>query len=163
MATIILLSVFLAACLMALRFAVDSRDGFLAVRHDLVDATPGAPVRASNRPLEATSNATEVRHLVWGEPILAPGIPRFPVLAAIDKTRDPGAVPFASDPDAEFLESRARALTSAHWSDTAWLTGQIDKARFDRVCQELDCERAARQASVVQVIVEPVAPAPIPR
>lgn len=120
--------------LLARRFGADSRPALRSEEHRF--ALAGMLWDAPARP-----HAPVVRSLLWEPTFVAGASPSFPTLRALDRARDPGQPLFATDPDAERLERRARQLTDQHWSEFAWLTGRIDQGRFDLVCDALDRER----------------------
>ena len=136
--------------LLAIRFGVDSRPGIRSHEHDLVDS--GMFRDASSQPAVMTRTAAAaadgpaIKQLVWAQTLPAqsgsPSSP-YPMLRALDLARDPGQPAFATDPNAALLETRARQLTDLYWSELAWLTGLIDKAQFDAVCDALERERLA--------------------
>jgi len=134
--------------LLAHRFGDDSRptlrseEDRLAATGMIWDSSAGTPGPVDTNPIPPEVKADPVvSHLVWtpvpaGSPAAA-----FPTLQALDRARDPGRAPFATDPDAAFLEQRARHLIDHHWSERVWLTGLVDRARFDRVCDTLERDR----------------------
>ncbi len=137
--------------LLAHRFGADSRPTIRSAEHRLAatgmiwDAeTRPAPI--TTKPATPTAKADPVvSHLVWTPvPAASPASP-FPTLRALDRARDPGKSPFATDPDAAFLEQRARHLIDQHWSERVWLTGLVDRARFERLCGTLERERQDRK------------------
>jgi hypothetical protein len=65
------------------------------------------------------------------------------MLAAIDRALDGARPRFASAANAAHLESRARELTEQYWGESAWLTGHVPAAAFERVCAALESERIA--------------------
>ncbi len=85
-----------------------------------------------------------------------------PTLHAIDQVRGDGARPFGSDPDAAALERRALEIIDQTWSETVWLTGCIDRARFDALCASLEYHRS-QTVSAVELVVVRGLPAETPR
>ena len=91
----------------------------------------------------ATIGGPVIKQLVWA-PVMedtTTNHPHYPTLAAIDRARGTGHQPFASAPNADALEQRARELVDDYWSEMVWLTGLIDGARFDALCAALENSR----------------------
>lgn len=61
----------------------------------------------------------------------------YPTLAFIERGLESGSGPLTTAANAAALESRARELVAAYWSDTAWTTGAVPWQAFDRVVTEL--------------------------
>ncbi|HYI26136.1 MAG TPA: hypothetical protein VD767_12065 [Thermomicrobiales bacterium] len=140
-----------AVGLLALRFGADSRPTVRSAEHRL--AATGMTWDVETRPASISAKAVApvaradpvISHLAWTPvPPANPASP-YPTLRALDRARDPGESPFATDPDAAFLEQRARHLIDQHWSERVWLTGFVDCARFERLCGTLERERQDRQ------------------
>lgn len=144
--------------LLAHRFGADSRPAIrseedrLAATGMIWESAAGTPTPALSNPAGPAVKADPVvSHLVWTPvPAGSPASP-FPTLHALDRARDPGRAPFATDPDAAFLEQRARHLIDRHWSERVWLTGFVDRARFERLCDTLERERQDRREARRQV------------
>lgn len=132
--------------LLAIRFGADSRPAIRSDEHRLADAGvmwPSEPIATSAAPA-SRPDTPQVRHVLWTSAPTArrrSSVPTFPTLEALDRAREPGSDPFATDPNAARLEGRARQLTDEHWSEWVWLIGRVDQARFDLVCNALDHER----------------------
>lgn len=104
------------------------------------------PTPISTGPADPAATADPVVIHLVSAPVPAPSQPSlFPTLRALDSARDPGESPFATDPAAAFLEQRARHLIDQQWSERVWLTGFVDRARFERVCGTLERERQDQQ------------------
>ncbi|MDQ3654838.1 MAG: hypothetical protein M3457_07150 [Chloroflexota bacterium] len=149
--------------LLAMRFGADSRPALRSDEHRLAaagmvwDAPSKAPEPVADTPGKAVAaDDPAVRHVVWA-PMLAAhsgmASSPFPTLRALDRARAPGQPPFATDPNAERLEQRARRLIDRHWSERVWLTGFVDRSRFDLVCDTLERERQDRRQCVDVIVV----------
>jgi len=156
---------------LAIRFGADSRPTIRSDEHRLAlagmvwdaGARPTSPA-ADSLPTPPVADDPLVRHVVWAPTLAAPAghpAPPFPTLLALDGARDPGQFPFATDPDAARLEQRARRLIDQHWSERVWLTGRIDQARLDLVCDALERERQSLQRQHIDVVVVSDHPTPI--
>lgn len=155
METLVALAAILCLGVLAIRFGADSRPRLRSHEHRLADSgmawdplsRPTVPPTAISPPAHMAADGPVIGALEPGTTSGA-GSTAFPTLQAIDLARDPGQPAFATDPNAAQLEQRARHLTSQHWSEFAWLTGAIDKARFDAVCDALERERLAKDIEV---------------
>lgn len=150
----ILFFLLIILALLAHRFGADSRAGFQPSAHDQGRAgiawipAPLVPAPASNLDTGTGEPVAASPDRALASPCPDANSP-YPTLNAIDRARGTGPRPFAADPDAAYLERRARDLTGRYWSDHAWLTGMIDQARLDTVCRELDRERRGLGATVL--------------
>jgi hypothetical protein len=104
----------------AARFGRDSRERFSSAERELagrgvtwgdLETHPGDQVPAAKRP--------------------------YPTLALIEQALDERPGHLTNAPNAAALEVRARQLAAEYWSDTAWMTGIVPRASFDRVVAEL--------------------------
>jgi hypothetical protein len=151
MELILVVAVLAALGVLALRFGVDSRQGFESPEHVLAsrgvvrDDTPGIPARRD----EPT---------ILIAPVPAAG-ESYPTLRAIDVARGEGIPPLAKDPNAPRLESRARDLTDQYWSETAWLTGRVPHRSFETVAAALERDRAVPADKVTLLIMRETASA----
>jgi hypothetical protein len=103
----------------------------------------------------ATVSGPIIKQLVWA-PVTedtATNHPQYPTLAAIDRVRGTAQQPFATAPNADALEMRARELVDEYWSEMVWLTGLIDEARFDALCAALENSRPMPGQDVELVVV----------
>jgi hypothetical protein len=147
--------------LLALRPGTRSR--LTRTSNELRLARPGMmrePAAGNASPVVTDPATTEVQadlgvsHLVWTPvPAGAPASP-YPTLLALDRAREPGHAAFATGPDAAFLEQRARHLIDRHWSERVWMTGFVDRARFDRLCDTLEHDRQVLQQQRLDVVVD---------
>lgn len=157
--------------LLAIRFGADSRPAIRSDEHRL--ALTGMVWDAGSRPaasvadppaLPVAADDPTIRHLLWTPaPAAQAGSPASPfsILQALDHARDPEQPLFATDPEAEVLEQRARHLTDQNWSEHVWLTGRIDQARLDLVCDALERERQSLHRQHIDVVVVSDHPTPI--
>lgn len=151
MEALIPLLALVAFAVLAMRYGADSRPAIQS--HEQQLASSGLTWDPSSRSTEPSANASPsalvaaegaaIGQMVGMHPETTPAA--YATLNAIDLARDSGQPAFATDPDAAWLEMRARQLTDQHWSECAWLTGRIDRARLETVCHILDRERVARQ------------------
>jgi hypothetical protein len=136
--------------MLAMRFGTDSRPSIQSEEHRL--AAGGMVWDAMSRPApvadpqaaSATVDEPMLAQVVWGLPLaVSAGDPAspFPTLAAIDLARGSDQPAFATDPNAALLEDHARQVIDQSWSELVWLTGLVDKARFNNLCNQLDHER----------------------
>lgn len=142
----------IALAYLAVRYGTDSRPTLESREHFLAHTGFGrdSSVRlATSTPPDATAPAAPtVTEVVLR--VLPLESSRYPTLDAIDIARGPGHEPFSASLNAQDLERHARELTDQHWSELAWLTGRIDRDRFDVVCAVLERERS-RVSNVVVV------------
>ncbi len=63
--------------------------------------------------------------------------PRYPTLSFIERSQNVSTASLTACVNAAALEGLARDLVVRYWSDTAWTTGVVPRAAFDRVVTEL--------------------------
>jgi hypothetical protein len=148
MEALIPLVILVTVAALAKRSDGNSRPTIHSKKHRL--ANPGVTWDGSRSQVTApTTDVTErddklhVRQVMW-VPVLE-NAAQFPTLRWLDAACEPGRAAFAADPNAALLEPLARELVDERWSEYAWLTGQVDAARFDAVCARLERERKAWQ------------------
>lgn len=150
MEALIVIVALISLGMLAVRFGADSRTSIQSEEHRLAaggmvwDAMV-RPAPVADSQAASTTVAEPMRaQVVWG-PALAtsPGSASSPVptLVAIDLARGSDQPAFATDPNAALLEVHARQVIDRSWSERVWITGLIDEARFNDLCNQLDRER----------------------
>ena len=148
MEALIIVGVLIFLGMLAMRFGADSRPSIQSEEHRL--AVGNMVWDAMSRPVadpQPASNITDqamTTQVVWVLPLgvsAADAASPFPTLAAIDLARGPDQPAFATGPNAALLEELARQVIDQSWSERVWLTGLVDEARFNELCNQLDHER----------------------
>jgi hypothetical protein len=136
--------------MLAMRFGADSRPSIHSEEHRLAvggmvwDAMSRPEPVADRLPASTIKDEPMTAQVVL---VLPPAVSAansaspFPILAAIDLVRGPDQPAFAADPNATLLEELARQVIDQSWSERVWLTGLVDEARFNALCNQLDHER----------------------
>ena len=149
MEALIIVVALISLGMLAMRFGADSRPSIQSEEHRLAvggmvwDAMSRPASVADPQPASNTMDEPMLRR--WSGRARSPsaGDPAspFPTLAAIDLARGSDQPAFATGPNAALLEDHARQVIDQSWSERVWLTGLVNEARFNELCNQLDHER----------------------